>query len=303
MKSKIMEFLKKYLDQAKKLYESYRKKWGLKFVIASIMVGIILLYLIIFILSPMTGRNISSFFKYHIYDALHNETSYLFDAGVKYEESGFHYFAIGSFKRALRFKGDMYSVNPQDLYQLESLYNLGVLYYKEEKDYPRSMHYFSKYLEIFPKNVENPHKDDIYNVINYILSLDDKTRNVEAKKMKNVANQYYFKGDYEKAIEHYLKAIALDPGYVEVYNNLGTAYLQMNDFKNAVKYWKITLMFDPNDIDLYINLALAYHEKIKDYSRALEYYEKFMEKAPQNDGRMALVRERIEALKKQVGGK
>jgi tetratricopeptide (TPR) repeat protein len=298
-----MDFLKKYLNLAKKQYEAYRKKWGLKFIVGSIIAGLLLLYLIIVLIFPRTGKSIGYFFKYHTYDAIHSETSYFFNVGVKYEESGFHHFAVGSFKRALRFKGDVYSVNPQDLYQLESLYNLGVLYYKEIKDYPRAMHYFSKYLEIFPKNVENPHKEDIYKVINYILSLDDQTKNMEAKKMKNVANQHYFKGNYQKAVEHYLKAIALDPGYVEVYNNLGTAYLQMNDFKNAVKYWKITLMFDPNDLDLYINLALAYHEKLKDYGKAMEYYEKFIEVAPQNDKRILLVRERIDMIKKERGGK
>ncbi len=291
-----IEILNKYKKNIQALYE----KWGLKFIVISVIIALFFIYFIIYGISPTTGKKIFAYLKYNTFDTFHTQTSYFFNAGVKYEELGLHNLAIGSFKRALHFKGNVFKINPNDPYQLESLYNLGVIYYMHKKNYPQAMHYFNKYLEIFPKGIENPHAEDIYKVVNYILELDDKTKNAEAKKFKVQGNKFYFRKDYTKAIEYYMKALALDPGYVEVYNNLGTVYLQMNDFEKAVKYWKIALMLDPDELYLYINTALALDEKLKKYDEAIYYYEQFIKKAPKNDPRISLVQQRITILKEKI---
>ncbi len=272
------------------------EKWGIKFVIVATLVALIFIFALIYLFSPTSGKQIIAYIKYYTYDTFHTQTSYFFNAGVKYEEMGLYDLAIGSFKRALHYKGETFTIDPRDPYQRESLYNLGVIYYMRKQEYSRTIHYFNKYLEIFRDSITEARKRDIYKVINYILSLDDKTKNAEAKKYKSLGNEFYFRNDYKKAIEYYMKAIALDPGYVEVYNNLASTYLQLNDFKNAIKYWKITLMFDPNELDLYINTALAL-EELKEYDEAIYYYEQFLAKANKQDRRVPLVKRKIETLK------
>jgi tetratricopeptide (TPR) repeat protein len=243
-----------------------------------------------------------SFFTYNLYDILHTETEYFFKKGVYYEEIGLHNLAIGSFKRALKYKKGEFSINPQDLYQLESLYNLGVIYYMQKKDYPRALSYFNHYLEIFPETeeIKNPHKEDIYKVINYILSMDDKTTNIEAKRLKEQGNEYFFNKNYDKAIECYINALKLDPGYVEVYNNLASCYFYKNDLSNAVKFWKIVLLFEPNNLDLYINIALACETSLNKPNEAIYYYEQFIEKAPPSDQRVPLAKEKVKQLNTQL---
>ena len=265
-----------------------------------ISASIFLLLLIIFFFGiPKQRKKTIAYLRYYLYDSFHTTTSHFFNSGVYYSTNSMLNLAIGSFRRALRYKKETFQINPNDPYQLESLYNLGVIYYNL-KDYPKALFYFTKYLEIFPKEtgVQNPHETDILNVVNWILSQDDKTRNVQAKKMKEIGNEFFFKKDYDNAIKYYEKAVSIDPGYVEAYNNLASAYLQKNDFTNAVKFWKITLLFEPNDLDLYINVALACETKLAQYREAIYYYELFIEKAPQNDYRVPEAKRRIEELKK-----
>ncbi len=290
------------MDAIIKFFNEYYKKYGTNFIVVAFLAFILLIYSLIIIVSPHTGKKIFYYVRYSTYDTFHTSSKYFFETGVFYNEQGLYNLASNTFKRALHIKGDVFNLNPQDLYQLESLYNLGVIHYMYLKQYSKAVYYFNKYLEIFPKNLKNPHKEDIYKVVNFILSMDDKTKNAQAKSMKSVGNDFYFKKDYDKAIEYYLKALALDPSYVEVYNNLAAVYLQMNDFENAVKYWKITLMFSPDELDLYINTALALEEKLKKYKEAIYYYEGFLENAPKNDARRPIVEQKIKTLETMVKG-
>ncbi|MDR1602709.1 MAG: tetratricopeptide repeat protein [Tannerella sp.] len=46
----------------------------------------------------------------------------------------------------------------------------------------------------------------------------------QAKEYFQRGYAYYYKGDYDKAIESYHKAIELKPDYAEAYYNQGNAY-------------------------------------------------------------------------------
>ncbi len=265
-----------YVDQNKKII---------------ILAVIVLLALII---SP--SRN---FLKYNIWDSMHMSPEFFFKTGVKYEEIKYMKYAVGSFKRALRMEKGRFNLDPRNLYQLESLFNLGVIYYQHLKNYPRALYYFSNYMEIFEKlGVKNPHEKDILDVINYILSIDDSTKNARAKALKKKGTRAYFEKDYQSASEYFQQALTLDPSYVEAYINLATTYLQMGDFKNAVEYWKICLLFNPEEkLDIFINLALAYEHRIKNYEEAANYYEKFVESAQASDQRINVAKMKIQELK------
>lgn len=294
---RLINLLNEYSKKLETIFKQNRKKILLGL---SLFIAILIFFLLLLtIFAPQKIKIIIAGLRYYFYDPLHTTSQYFFNTGVYYEDKlNAHKFAEGSFKRALKFKKGSFNINPLDPYQLESLYNLAVIYYMDFKDYPRALNLFTKYLEIFPREIPNPHEEDIYKVVNYILSRDDKSQNLQARQMKEKGNEFFFKKDYDKAIEYYLKAVMIDPSYVEAYNNLASAYLQKNDFENAVKYWKITLMFEPNDLDLYINVALASETKLAQFKEAIYYYELFIEKAPPNDPRIPEAKFRIEELKK-----
>src|SRR5262252_5140913 len=50
----------------------------------------------------------------------------------------------------------------------------------------------------------------------------------------NRAEAYAFKGDIDRAISDYTKAIVLDPNYAPAYNGRGRAYVSKGDYVRAV---------------------------------------------------------------------
>lgn len=263
-----------------------------------IQIGIgagLIIIILIFAIAPTRY-----FVKYYLWDSVHFKPKYFFKQGVKYEENTYYNYAIGSFKRALRLKGVEFNIDPRNLYQLESLFNLGVVYYQQKKDYVRSMFYFNKYIDLLDRiGAKNPHEKEIYRVINYMLAQDDSSKNQQARNLKNQGNEAYFKKEFELALEHYKKALTADPSYTEVYNNIATTYFQMGDFKNAVDYWKLTLLFTPDELDIYINIALAYETQLKDHEQAIKYYNKLKSRLKPNDPRYIEAETRIANIKKK----
>jgi len=64
--------------------------------------------------------------------------------------------------------------------------------------------------------------------------------------LNNLAIKEGRAGNYEESISLFAKAIEMDPGYAESYNNLGYLYYVMKDNKKARKYFKKALEIDPN---------------------------------------------------------
>jgi tetratricopeptide (TPR) repeat protein len=50
-----------------------------------------------------------------------------------------------------------------------------------------------------------------------------------------IANQYYYKRDYDRAIENYTEAIRLDPNNSNAYNGRGNAYYSKRDYDRAIE--------------------------------------------------------------------
>ncbi|MBP7121306.1 MAG: tetratricopeptide repeat protein [Methanolinea sp.] len=50
---------------------------------------------------------------------------------------------------------------------------------------------------------------------------------------KNMGNEFFQKGRYPVAIRCFVKALHLDPGYLEAWNNLGFTYKKMGKTEEA----------------------------------------------------------------------
>jgi len=80
----------------------------------------------------------------------------------------------------------------------------------------------------------------------------------------NIANAYYKAGDYDKALEYYIKAEGVDDS--ARFYNMGNSYYKKNNFNKAIDFY-IKSLNVKDDIDTQHNLLLA--EK-----RAEEKYQK-----------------------------
>ncbi|WP_290699317.1 tetratricopeptide repeat protein [Lacinutrix sp.] len=97
--------------------------------------------------------------------------------------------------------------------------------------------------------------------------------------------------DYEKALKHYKKAVAIDKKFAFAWDNLGITYRLLNKNKEAVEAYKKSLKLDAKGKIPLMNIGVAY-EKLGEYDNAIKYYNKYKKiykkdpEAPYGLGRM-----------------
>jgi tetratricopeptide (TPR) repeat protein len=106
------------------------------------------------------------------------------------------------------------------------------------------------------------------------------------------------KGDYEKAKAEMLQSLTIRPNTPEILNNLGTVYRKLGDKANALASFEKAVTLRPNYAIARYNLAEAYEPT--NPKRALSEYETYLalaEGIPDEASRVALVQQRVKALK------
>ncbi len=116
-----------------------------------------------------------------------------------------------------------------------------------------------------------------------------KSSPVDARTYYKTGNDYYEKGDYEKAIENYNMAILLSPIFSEAYFNRALSYYQLKNFEKSVKDYTKAIELDPKNPIMYNNRGDAFYRKedfhsaIKDYDKAISLNPEYL-KAYYNRG-------------------
>lgn len=94
-------------------------------------------------------------------------------------------------------------------------------------------------------------------------------------------NQYFKKGEYQKAVEEFEKVIALQPDFAPAYNRLGMAYAILKDFEKAQKNFEKVIELAPEIDQGYLNMGLLFELK-GDRERAISYFKKALSLNPEN---------------------
>jgi tetratricopeptide (TPR) repeat protein len=97
---------------------------------------------------------------------------------------------------------------------------------------------------------------------------------VEAK--LNVAGVAINVQDFAKALELYQEVVALQPDNLEAKLSLAVATRGMKDYDTAEKIYNAVIAKDPSDPAAYFNLAVLYQEYIRDYNKAKDTFQKFV---------------------------
>jgi tetratricopeptide (TPR) repeat protein len=82
-----------------------------------------------------------------------------------------------------------------------------------------------------------------------------------------------------QAIDIYIQAIELAPGFVPLYSLLGDIYLTIGQFDDAITEYKMAIWLDSLNIQAYRALCEAYQEQ-GDYDNAIETYQKMLKILP-----------------------
>ncbi|NIM91555.1 MAG: tetratricopeptide repeat protein [Candidatus Aminicenantes bacterium] len=101
----------------------------------------------------------------------------------------------------------------------------------------------------------------------------------EAIQLSNLGVAWYEKGDYEKAIKYYMKAVELNPDFFEAYNNLGVSYAKQGNYSQAIKCYKKATKKELNYATPFSNLGVAFY-RLGYLDRAIKYFEKAIEVDP-----------------------
>ena len=108
------------------------------------------------------------------------------------------------------------------------------------------------------------------------------------KKSPQKARSHYYmgiilsdSGQKRRAINFYLKAIKLRPGYVDALVSLGNVLKSLGKNTKAVQYYKNALKYDPQSTAALNNLGVIVSDR-GEYEKAITYYNKILKIEPHN---------------------
>ena len=85
-------------------------------------------------------------------------------------------------------------------------------------------------------------------------------------------NKWIEKGDYQKAIDSYEKAIALNPNDADAYNNKGVALDNLGEYQAAITCYDQAIALKPDDVNAYNNKGTALGN-LGEYQAAITCYD------------------------------
>lgn len=90
------------------------------------------------------------------------------------------------------------------------------------------------------------------------------------------------KADTAIAIEYYKKAIEANKEFAVYWQNLGLAYERLENYPEAEKAYLQSIVLDSNNAEYHNFLGVFYHNHTKEYSKAVEQYQKAIAIDPQS---------------------
>lgn len=90
---------------------------------------------------------------------------------------------------------------------------------------------------------------------------------MDAEAYYNRGIAYDNKGEYDRAIADYNKALEINPRHAGAYNNRGLAYYSKGEYDHAIADYNKAIEINPRHAEAYNNRAVAYYYK-GEYNKA-----------------------------------
>lgn len=89
------------------------------------------------------------------------------------------------------------------------------------------------------------------------------------------------RGRFEEAIQHFDRAIEIDPGYLDAWFNKGITLISKGDHPGALECFQKAALLDPDHGDAWLKMG-SICRRMKNYEKALECLDKCLEREPEN---------------------
>ena len=125
--------------------------------------------------------------------------------------------------------------------------------------------------------------NEIIEICTQIINHPDTNDEQRAKAYNGYGIAHSHKGEFDRAIQDYDKAIEANPKYADVYNNRGIVYNNKGEFDRAIQDYSKAIELNPKHAKIYLNRGIAYADKrehdhaIQDYSKAIELKSDYVE--------------------------
>lgn len=91
----------------------------------------------------------------------------------------------------------------------------------------------------------------------------------------DIGNCYFKLNGHKEALEHWNKAIELDPKNSKAYANIGNLHYKNGKVEMAISFWLVSLISKPEDADVSLNLGIAFNEKDMRFE-SIKYFERYI---------------------------
>jgi tetratricopeptide (TPR) repeat protein len=169
-----------------------------------------------------------------------------FDFARNYLSLGFVFFERGYFEQAETF---FRQALKDDAQSAEALYGLGSAYLQQQKT------------------------NDARECFQRVLQLHASYPGTLPNAWNNLGILAARGGDTDLAIQHFERALQIDPDHSVALQNLGSAYRQKKDWPQAKRALEKSLALNPDDPEANYSLAMVYAQT-NDANRAYEYLQK-----------------------------
>ena len=120
-----------------------------------------------------------------------------------------------------------------------------------------------------------------YQAGNYRLAEDILTKVLKrvpdsAEIHNNLGLVFLMDGKYDEAIEHFRRAIGLDPALTDANYNLGNAFKDRKQFDDAIQFYQKALQQNPCLAEAHNNIGIAFYEKGR-FEEAIFHFRKAIE--------------------------
>ncbi|MBW1765391.1 MAG: tetratricopeptide repeat protein [Deltaproteobacteria bacterium] len=181
------------------------------------------------------------------------------------EEMGISLVSQGNLRAGLEYFLKAVELDPENAVLHHELAEV----YKRLGQYDLSLQHFKKALDLKPdfSDAQNNlgtlyllmQKWDL-SIDSFQSAIDDLLYKTPDIAYNNMGLAYYYKGEYQKAINHYLMALNIFPSYAVCYFNLGLAYEALGTMEEAVDAYESAVGLAPEYWRARLSLGKLYLE-------------------------------------------